>query len=324
MEYQYKLGLENLSQNLPDFKIDIAFISKNLQFRPPLEEIKAKYYSEIRMFISIPITFQGFGGSPEIYRKMPDKSSELLYSVYKNAENLFLELKDLLDSYKQWCVLGRVNIENLVEEKIKTIADFEHNFKTLRQKRKDIEKIPDSHKIHCFNISTTPLKSALEDHLQRLSDALILSLKTTIKSDAEVLSEFLKTAQTKLNQRPSTVEEITQAQKEILEVVFSKEKMQVTYESIQQKAKSLRQITGTSPNLAGITDKWDGFLSSVDSFKEIIEQQREIVKKDIQKRAEELAVAIEKFESRWNALKPKPLEELKMETAIENSERIKE
>ena len=105
MEYQYKLGLENLSQNLPDFKIDIAFISKNLQFRPPLEEIKAKYYSEIRMFISIPITFQGFGGSPEIYRKMPDKSSELLYSVYKNAENLFLELKDLLDSYKQWCVL---------------------------------------------------------------------------------------------------------------------------------------------------------------------------------------------------------------------------
>ena len=194
----------------------------------------------------------------------------------------------------------------------------------MRQKRKDIEKIPDSHKIHCFNISTTPLKSALEDHLQRLSDALILSLKTTIKSDAEVLSEFLKTAQTKLNQRPSTVEEITQAQKEILEVVFSKEKMQVTYESIQQKAKSLRQITGTSPNLAGITDKWDGFLSSVDSFKEIIEQQREIVKKDIQKRAEELAVAIEKFESRWNALKPKPLEELKMETAIENSERIKE
>ena len=255
LEIQYKLGLENLSQNLPDIKLDLAFISKSLQFRPPLEEIKSRYYTEIRMFISVPITFQGFGGSPEIYRKMPDKSSDLLYTVYKNAENLFTELQELLESYKHWCVLGRVNIENLVEEKIKTIADFEHNFKTLRQKRKDIERIPDTHKIHCFSISTTPLKSALEDHLQRLSDALILNLKTTIKSDAELLSEYLKSAQVKLNQRPQTVEEITQAQKEILEVVSQKEKMQVTYDSIQEKSKSLRQITGTSPNLVGLNDK---------------------------------------------------------------------
>ena len=324
LEVQYKQGLENLSQNLSDTKVDLAFTNKTLQFRPPIEEIKSKYYTEIRLFISIPITFQGFGGSPEIYRKMPDKSSDLLFTVYKNAENLFTELSDLLISYKHWCVLGRVNIENLVEEKIKTIADFEHNLKTLRQKRKDIERIPDSHKIHCYNISTTPLKSALEDHLQRLSDALILSLKTTIKSDAELLSEYLKTAQSKLNQRPQTVEEITQAQKEILEVVSQKEKMQITYDSIQEKSKSLRQITGTSPNLAGLTDKWEGFLGSVESFREIIEQQREMVKKDIHKRVEEVATALEKFESRWNALKPKPLEELKMESAIENCERIKE
>lgn len=324
LETQYKLGLENLSQNLPDIKLDLAFVNKTLQFRPPLEEIKSKYYAEIRMFISIPITFQGFGGNPEVYRKMPDKSSDLLFTVYKNAENLFNELRDFLDSYKHWIVLGRVNIESLVEEKIKTIADFEHNFKVLRQKRKDVERIPDSHKIHCFNISVTPLKSSLEDHLQRLSEALVLSLKTTIKTDAELLGEFLKNAQSKLNQRPQSVEEIAQAQKEILEVVSQKEKMQLTFDSVQEKSKSLRQITGTAPNLAGLNDKWDGFLGSVDSFKEIIEQQRELVKKDIQKRIEETSSALEKFEARWNALKPKPLEELKMESALENSERIKE
>lgn len=323
LETQYKLGLENLSQNIPDIKVDITFSNKTLQFRPPLEEIKSRYYTEIRTFISIPISFQGFGG-PEIYRKMPDKSSDLLYGVYKNAENLFTELQDLLSSYKHWCVLGRVNIENLVEEKVKTMEDFEHNLKVLRQKRKDVEKVPDSHKIHCFNISVAPLKNSLEDQLQRLSDALILTLKTTIKTDAEILNEFLKNAQSKLSQRPQTVEEITQAQKEILETVSQKEKMQITYNSIQEKSKSLRQITGTSPNLAGLTDKWEGFLTSVESFKEIIEQQQEMVKGDIQKRIEDLVGALAKFETRWNALKPKPLEELKMESAIENSERIKE
>jgi dynein heavy chain 2, cytosolic len=324
LEIQYKLGLENLSQNLPDIKIDLAFINKSLQFRPPLEEIRSKYYSEIRMFISIPINFQGFGGNSDIYRKMPDKSSELLYNVYKKAEYLFTELKELCNSYKHWCVLGRVNIENLVEEKIKTIADFDYNFKALRQKRKDIEKIPDGHKIDCFNISTTPLKSALEDHLQRLSDALVLSLKTTVKFDTETLSEFLKNAQAKLNQRPETVEEITIAQKEILEIVSQKDKMLIIYDSIQEKIKNLKQITGNSPNIIRITEKWEGFLNSVETFKDTIEQQREVVKKDIIKRAEDTAIAIQKFEARWNALKPKPLEELQMETAIENSERIKE
>ena len=324
LETQYKLGLENLSQNLPDIKVDLAFVNKALQFRPPLEEIKSKYYSEIRMFLSIPITFQGFGGNPEIYRKMPDKSSDLLFTVYKNAENLISELKEFQNSYKHWTVLGRVNIENLVEERIKTMADFDHNFKVLRQKRKDVERIPDSHKIHCFQISVTPLKSSLDDQLQRLSDALVLNLKTTIKTDAELLGEFLKNAQTKLNQRPQTVEEITQAQKEILEVVSQKEKMQSTFDAIQEKSKNLRQIVGTAPNLAGLNDKWEGFLANVESFKEIIEQQRETVKKDIQKRIEETSQALEKFEARWNALKPKPLEELKMETAVENSERIKE
>jgi dynein heavy chain 2 len=51
LEIQYKNGLTNLSENLPEIKADITFANKQLTFRPPLEELKTKYYREIRMFI---------------------------------------------------------------------------------------------------------------------------------------------------------------------------------------------------------------------------------------------------------------------------------
>ena len=57
LEVQYKTGLENLSENLPDIKADITFTNKQLTFRPPLEELKSRYFREIKMFISIPINF---------------------------------------------------------------------------------------------------------------------------------------------------------------------------------------------------------------------------------------------------------------------------
>ena len=324
LEVQYKYGLDNLNQNLPEIKADLAFLNKTLQFRPPLEELKSKFYKEIRNFISIPNNFQGLGGNPEVYRKMPDKNSDGLLTLYSKAEELFKELKETLEIYKPWVVLGKVNIETLVEENLKEVVDWEHNFRVLKQKRKEVEKLAESHKVHCFYISTTPLKAAIEDQLQRFSDALVVSLKTTLRTDTQLLEEFLKTAQTKLTARPQNVDEISKAQSEALEVANQKEEMQTKYQGLQDKTKLLKQLTGTGPNLSGVTDKWENFNSSLETFGEVIEQQREVVKQDIANRTEDLSTALEKFASRWQALKPKPLDEIDMESAIEQAERVKE
>lgn len=313
-----------MTDNLPEIKADIVFANKALQFRPPLEELKAKYYKEIKSFISIPITFQGLGGNPEVYRKMPDKNSDGLYTVYSKAEELFGELKELLLVYKPWVVLGKVNIDSLVEENVKDVADYEANFKMIRQKRKDIEKLQEQQKVHCFSISTSPIKSTIEDQLQRLNEALIVTLKTSVKTDIDYLDEFLKNANAKLTQRPQNVEEIAKAQKEALDVAGQKEKTYKQYQNLQEKTKILKNITGASPNLSVISDKWENFEVSVEAFAEVIEQQREVVKQDIQKRGEDLAISLDKFASRWTALKPKTIDELDMQSAVENAEKVKE
>ena len=87
LEHQYQLGLESLNENLPEIKIDLVFrqqklqVSANIvnacayiqdepycviqQFRPPLEEVRAKYYREMKKFICIPEKFGGIGDSGE-------------------------------------------------------------------------------------------------------------------------------------------------------------------------------------------------------------------------------------------------------------------
>lgn len=51
---------------------DIVLKGKNIEFRPPLEELKEKYYREIRAFINWPAkNFSGVSGNPAIYAAMP-------------------------------------------------------------------------------------------------------------------------------------------------------------------------------------------------------------------------------------------------------------
>lgn len=324
LEVQYKQGLEHLSENLPDFKADLVFTNKQLSFRPPLEELKQRYYREIRLFISIPINFQGLGGNPDIYRKMPDKNASSLVHVYTKAEELFGELKAFLRNYAPWTVLGSIDLEALIEQHVKTVKDVENNLKLLKQKRKELEKLQDTQKVHCFEVSLVPLKTTIEDQLQRLSDALVLNLKTSLKNEVDQLDKFLETAKEKLARRPVSAEEIAQAQLDALEVSKLRASQEAIYAQLLDKSKLLRQLTGAAPSIGAIQEKWDQLQASLNDYGEVIEQQREVVRQDLQKKTTDLNAALDKFSARWSALKPKPIDELDLASANEQFERVKE
>ena len=59
LEHQYQMGLENLHNNLTEIKVEVVFRQGQLGFRPPLEEIKARYYRELKRFMCIPNNFKG-------------------------------------------------------------------------------------------------------------------------------------------------------------------------------------------------------------------------------------------------------------------------
>ena len=51
----------------------------------------------------------------------------------------FIQLKKLI---KDYVVLGQVNIEDLVEKNLKDVTDWEKNFKALKIRGRDAEKLP--------------------------------------------------------------------------------------------------------------------------------------------------------------------------------------
>ncbi|CAL4070442.1 unnamed protein product [Meganyctiphanes norvegica] len=60
LEHQYQLGIEALNQNLPEIKVELTYRQQRLQFRPPMEEIRMKYYGQLKRFLDIPYKFKGF------------------------------------------------------------------------------------------------------------------------------------------------------------------------------------------------------------------------------------------------------------------------
>lgn len=44
-------------------KTELVIVNKQLGFRPPIEELRDRYYREIKNFITIPSRFQGVGGN---------------------------------------------------------------------------------------------------------------------------------------------------------------------------------------------------------------------------------------------------------------------
>jgi dynein heavy chain 2 len=230
----------------------------------------------------------------------------------------------LLGDFDPWTVLGNLDIEQHIEENFKKVEDWENNFKMLKIKRKELDKIQDYYKIDCFNISSVPFKCAVEDLMQRLADALTFSLKSTIKRDSDLVDDFIKIGMEKLNAKPASVEEIGKAKMEALEIANRKHEIVELYKNCEEKNKMLRQIAGQGANLGAMQDRWENFDVALNRFSDMIEEQRDVLRNEIDSRIKEVNNELEKFYSRWIALKPKEMNDMDKEQAFECSEKMKE
>lgn len=66
-------------------------------------------------------------------------------------------------------------------------------------------------KIDCITVNTMPVKSVIDDHIQRLFDALLNSLRKAIEKETKEIETFLNTSMETLSKRPQSTEEISEA-----------------------------------------------------------------------------------------------------------------
>lgn len=73
-----------------------------LQFRPPFEEVRARYFREMKRFISIPNQFKGVSAYREdlIFNLIVDRNASGFISIFNKAEDLFSHLKAIQHKFK--------------------------------------------------------------------------------------------------------------------------------------------------------------------------------------------------------------------------------
>ena len=288
-----------------------------------MEALKSLYYKEIQNFINILIKFSGFGGKPSIFRIIPNKNSESVHAVYAKAEEFFSHFENMLNTFFLWTDLRFFDLETYIEENFKDVIDWENNFKMLRIKRKELEKLYKSYKIdNFFNIQMDLFKKGFKDLLLRLNDVLKLSLRSAIKLDIENIGQFIDNSMKKLNVRPQSVEEIDKAK--AVEIAGKKNKYVELYNQYEVRNRVLMQISEEGAHIGEIQSRWKNFDVALNAFSSMIDEQKNVLKQETYKLIHTFNGELEKTYNRWEALKSKDMSGIYRETAMETSEKMKE
>ncbi|KHJ97218.1 hypothetical protein OESDEN_02812 [Oesophagostomum dentatum] len=254
LQLQYQWGIESLHSQIPLIHTQLVFVShtitlkrdinffsqQKLQLRPPIEEIRAKYYKEMRKLLSIPEKFKG-----------------------------------VVEGEQDWLVLAQVDLEQLIEEKLSTAADWEAQMKLLKTKGREAEKLPNEIRLECIVVSTAGAKSAIEELLQRLFDTLTWTLRLSITTKLHTIQQFLT-------------------------------QLKASWAVLNEQHTLLRSVAGSGVDqMSSLTQEWEKFETMLDSHQQMIKEQVEVLKLNVDTRVKALVDESEKLFARWNQFKPK-------------------
>ena len=340
LECQYRAGLECLHAELPHITCELEFKQRRLTLRPAMEELRTEFYREIKKFISIPTGFKGLGYFEEkkekeggrekkgadgplgkhkvlkIFRDMPDNCLSSLQVVYERAAELFTKLEALVGRYKPYVSLGMYegSLDDLVESSVTEAAHFEANFKAIKAKRKEAEKLPHFERVDCLTVSLAPFKAAVEDQLQRLSDALLLGLRRQAVAMQHELDGFLDGAMETLSRRPQSVDEVGEAKRAWQKLVGSKEEQRGGFKKLEELNRLIRSAAtgrsggGGAVDVSALSNKWEELEVTLEAFNDKVEDQMAHLRGQMSNRVAELELSVQKFGARWFELKPKKLD----------------
>lgn len=337
LELGYQLGLEMLNENLPEIKeikTELHFPTamaasasggSTLVLKPPIEELRTTYYKAMKKFVARPTKFGGFANS-HVFSAMCDANARNLVRVYEACERLFTRLETLLYEYEHWGFLARiggggsVDLDAVMETTLQEPTDWEINFKTIRTKRKESEKIPDSVKVDCIHLSFVPFKRSLDELIQRFTDALLLSLRKSTLNHIRIVEDFVDASMESLNKRPHSIDEISAAQLEWKDIDARKTDVQTQYQKAEKKKALLLAVLGggSSAGMSGasldtsevetrlsqLPTRWENFEIALEAFNDMIEEQRESLKGEIETHVVECNVEIDKLREQWRAKRP--------------------
>ncbi|KAK0416096.1 hypothetical protein QR680_012296 [Steinernema hermaphroditum] len=315
LQLQYRWGIESLHTQIAPIHAQLFFREERLQLRPPLEEIRVQYYRQMRSFLSIPFKFRGVqendkkedenGSTNKLFASMVERNATRFEALFAKAEQLFDRVAEVEKPFKDWVVLGQVDLEGLIDEKFKRASDWGDHLKLVKAKGREAEKLPSEIKIDCIVISTSAVKAAIDDLLQRLYETLIWTLKHSITTELQATTQFLTEAITVISTRPQSIAEVAEANQNHSKFAKKNKELKELMALIDEKNQLLRSAGGGGvEQLPTVVTQWENFQMMLDSHQTMIADQLVVMRENVDERVRALNAEAEKLFARWQQFKP--------------------
>ncbi|KAL9646809.1 hypothetical protein ABK040_013671 [Willaertia magna] len=325
LEHQYKVGLETLNENLPDMKCELIFKDKRVQFNPTFEKIRQTYYEKMRDFIAFPITFNGLSET-DIFKNIAYTNNEGLKSVFHKATLLFSRLQKVKKRFQEFVVLGMVEneLDELALEYLNDISQWEANFRLIKEKGKEIERLDNVIKIDCIAVSTESIKASIEDQLQRLGDVLVKTLKLKAQKHLDTIDNYISQTLENLTKDPQTMDEIGKSYAYCRRVGEEKSTFYAEFDSFERKNRLFRSVAGISLDSSSVKQKWDDFEDTIQAHELFLKDKTSNLQKQVEAKLLNYKNDLNKFYIKWNELKPKDNNFIDADTSKKQISFIKE
>ena len=309
LEHQYQVGLEALNEHLPEIKVELIYRQQVLQFRPPIEEIRMKYYGQLKRFLQIPNNFKGVSETTEgnVFPLIIERNAHRFSHLFKKAEGLFSRLDTVKRRFVNWVALGSVDIDEYIQQNLKLPEDWDANFRASKHKAQEIGRLPSAdEKIDCISVSFAPVRNEIEILNRKYWDSLVSLLQRSIVKDIETIEKFATEAMETLRTQPQTVEEIGEANRKHEEYDKKTPEMMEMFHRADSKNKVLAVWTKEHMDqVSRVTGLWDNYMSTMENHDMIISKQVEAIKANLNSQVKNLNSEVEKFQMRWDQMKPK-------------------
>lgn len=302
ISYFSRAALPNLVKKLPELQIELIFRDNKLQWRPTVEEIRAKIYSAIKRFLSIPLNFRGVGNAQDAkFSSIVDKNAYLFGAVYKDAETAIATLNSVK---LKWTPLAEPATADIAEKlKGKSPKEWEKAFKDAKQWAQQIGKLRGGElKLWCFAIDTATTRSDLESATRRTWDRLSTELRAEAAERLLTCVEFLSSAARDLEHRPKDVEEVALAYDAHRRIESETPRIAAELECATGLARLMAAWTREKlDGLSGAVAAWESLADRLERHKMIVAHHVEDAKLNLRHRAAALKDERERWETKWTS-----------------------
>jgi len=307
LKIQYTVSLEKYFDYVSELICEFKVQNNTLIINPPIEDLKKNLYKELKSFISIPVLIKGFTDDADYYNSLINTNTNNIKLLYLKANEALEKIEILKNDFSEILGLCSVDFETYIQNNFTKLDDWRFNYEILKKKKKELELREDYVKLDCFKVNLIPLKSFMDEVFDKIFDLLAYTLKEKLASSMKVVDEFVKDAIDKMEKKSTNMQEILIFKKNFMELSKKKFEIKKICEEGEKMNELLTKISGQTFNvnlqISNLESKMESLDNIMNSFSDMIEEQKQNVKIELNSKIKNINVDLEKFYSKWTAIK---------------------